>query len=227
MLKTLIQLREGARERADMTHDSDSVNDLEANDYVNEAYHELYDLITSVDDARQFAVNAATPPSVGEHSFRLPLNFYRLVSLHVRRGSYYVPGLPADPAQYAELADNTTTMGPVRYFVRWDINTGERFVFVFPAPTADDLAITYFPQPKELSLDSDSLDNPASWLEFVMVSGAIRMLNKVERDATAQLLAKRQLEMRIKKAVRASDFNSPRMIRDIDYRYGYNGRGSL
>lgn len=223
MQKTLNQLRLGSRDRADMTQDSDSVDDAELNGYVNEAYHELYDLITSVDDARQFAVNATEPPSVGTYSFRLPYDFYRLVSLHVRRGEYYVPGLPADPARYAELADNVIPEAPPRYFVRWDINTGERFVFVFPAPTPETLAITYFPQPKELSLDSDSLDNPASWLEFVMVGGAIRMLNKVERDATALLLAKRQLETRIRKAVRASDFNSPRMIRDIDYRYGYNG----
>lgn len=223
MQKTLTQLRLGSRDRADMTQDSDSVDDAELNEYVNEAYHELYDLITSVDDARQFAVNATKPPSVGDYSFRLPYDFYRLVSLHVRRGAVYIPGLPADPAQYAELADNRSAQTPPRYFVRWHINTGERFVFVFPAPTTDDLAITYFPQPKELSLDSDSLDNPASWLEFVMIGAAIRMLNKVERDATALLLAKRQLETRIRKAVRASDFNSPRMIRDIDYRYGYNG----
>lgn len=228
MQKTLSQLREGSRARADMTHDSDTVDDAEANEYVNEAYHELYDLITSADDARQFVRNATIPPQVGDYSFRLPMDFYRMVSLHVRRGENYVPGLPADPAQYAELADNTAVYGEhgqPRYFVRWDINTGERFVFVFPAPEPANLAITYWPQPAELSLDSDSVDNPASWLEFVEVSAAIRMLNKVERDATAQLLAKRQLTTRIRKAVYASDFNSPRMIRDISYRYGFGSLG--
>jgi len=208
-----------------MTLDSDSVDDTEANLYVNEAYHELYDLITSADDARQFTVNATIPPQVGTYSFRLPSDFYRVVSLHVRRGEYYVPALPADPSMYAELADNPSEIGPPRYFVRWDINTGERFVFVFPAPTPETLAITYWPQPAELSLDSDSVDNPSSWLEFVTVSAGIRMLDKVERDATALLLAKRQLEARIRKAVYASDFNSPRMIRDVAHRYGFGGFG--
>jgi hypothetical protein len=225
MHKTLSQLREGARQRADMTYDSDAIDDIEANGYVNEAYHELYDLITSADDAKQFAVNATVPPQVGEHSFRLPFDFYRLVSLHVRIGGHYVPGLPADPAQYAELAISTYVNAPTKYFVRWDINTGERFVFVFPPPNSEDLAMTYFPQPKELSLDSDALDNPASWLEYTMVSAAIRMLNKVERDATALLLARKQLEARIRKAVYASDFNSPRMIRDVAYRYGFGEYG--
>jgi len=224
MQKTLSQLREGSRQRADMTHDSDAIDDIEANGYVNEAYHELYDLITSADDARQFTVNATIPPQVGEFSFRLPYDFYRVVSVHVRRGEHYVAGLPADPSRYAELADNARgSTGRPLYFIRWNINTGERFVFIFPAPTPEELAITYWPQPAELSIDSDSVDNPASWLEFVMVSGAIRMLDKVERDATALLLAKRQLEARIRKAVYASDFNSPRMIRDISHRYGFGG----
>lgn len=224
MNKTLLQLREGARQRADMTHDSDAIDDIEANGYVNEAYHELFDLITSADDARQFAVNATIPPQVGEYSFRLPYDFYRVVSVHVRRGERYVAALPADPSTYAELADNArNSIGRPLYFIRWDINTGERFVFVFPAPAPEELAITYWPQPRELSLDLDSLDNPSSWLEYVMVSAAVRMLNKVERDATAVLLARKQLEARIRKAVYASDFNSPRMIRDVAHRYGFGG----
>jgi hypothetical protein len=150
-----------------------------------------------------------------------------MVSVHVLREDQYVPALPADPAQFAELADNVTPYAAPQYFVRWDINTGERFVFVFPAPAPEELAMTYWPQPTTLDLDSDSLDNPASWLEFVMVSAAIRMLTKVERDATQLLLAKKQLEQRIKKAVYASDFNGPRTIRDVAYRYGFGGAGGI
>ena len=221
MNRTLKDLRNGARERSDMVSDSGAVGDVEVNTYVNEAYHELFDLITSADDARQFTVNATIPPQVGKFSFRLPNDFYRIVSLHVRRGEFYIPGIPAGSSEYAELADNWNDWARPKYFIRWNINTGERFVFVFPAPTPEELAITYWPQPAELSLDSDSLDNPASWLEYVMVSAAIRMLNKVERDATALVLAREQLKKRIREAVFASDFNSPRVIRDVAHRYGF------
>jgi hypothetical protein len=199
-----------------MVSDSGAVSDAEANQFINEAYHELYDIITGADEARLFTVNATKPPQVGDFSFRLPSDFYRLVSAHVLRDGRYIRAIPADPSVYAELAKNRTDTGiryTPQYFVRWDINTGERFIFVFPAPTTDTLAITYWPQPKELSLDSDSLDNPASWLEFAMVSAGVRMLNKVERDATALLLAKRQLGKRIQKAVYATDFNYPRTVR--------------
>lgn len=221
-MKTLSQLREGARQRADMTLDSDAVSDTLANEFVNDAWHELYDLIVASDNAKLFAVNATTPPKVGEFSYRLPGDFYRLVSLHSRRGEYYIPGIPADPAQYAELADNWYDHAQPKYFVRWHINTGERFVFVFPSPQ-EALAIIYFPQPKVLSVDSDSLDNPASWLEHVMLGAAIRMLTKIERDTSSLMYMQGLLTERIENGVLSMDFNGPRRIRDVAYRYGFGG----
>jgi hypothetical protein len=226
MNKTLLQLREGARQRADMMSDSGAVSDVEANQYINEAFHELYDIITAADEAKLFTVHATKPPQVGPNSFRLPSDFYRLVSVHISRDGRYVRALPADASETAELVSNranSNTRYRYEYQIRWNINTGERFVFVFPAATTDTLAITYWPQPKELSIDSESLDNPASWLEFVMVAAGVRMLNKVERDATALLLAKRQLGKRIQKAVYSSDFNFPRTIRDYSSRQGFGG----
>lgn len=215
MVKNLKQLRDMARSRADMTEDSDAVSDDELNEYINEAYHELYDLITNADEARLFAVNAQGLPQVGTtNEFRLPPNFYRLVSMHVAVSGKYRPGYPADPSSYAELASAGKNLSGYRYFIRWDINTGTRSIFVFPVPTSETLAITYWPAPKELSLDTHMLDNPSSWLELVSVGAAIRMLDKVERDATALLLAKRRLETRIQKAVYASDYHRPRVILD-------------
>lgn len=215
MIKTLKQLREAARARADMIDDSGAVTDAEADDYVNQAYHELYDLITMADEAKLFAVNAFELPQVGEtNEFALPDSFYRLVSMHVLVSGRYVAGVPADPSSYAELAAAGTNLSSYRYFIRWNINTGTRSMFVFPKPTSETLAVTYWPQPRELSLDNHMLDNPASWLELVIVSAAIRMIDKVERDATPLLLAKRRLEERIRRAVYASDFHRPRAVLD-------------
>jgi hypothetical protein len=221
---TLRQLRDGARDRADMANASRTINDEEANSYINEATHELYDLITECDDARLFVTVSQNPQPLGSSGniFLLPQDFYRLVSLSILDGSVYLPGIPADPSKEAELAaltNNSTSKRPF-YFVRWDFNTGVRMVYVYPAPGSSTIAITYWPQPKPLTSDSEQVDNPASWLEFVMTGAAIRMVSKVERDATALLLKKRELETRIMKAVYASDFNSPKMIRDLGYRYG-------
>ncbi len=222
--KTLLELRNDARERADLQHAAQAVDDLTLNTFINQAFHELNDLMITSDDARIFAKNATIPPSVGRFSFRLPYDFYRLISLHVRQHGFWVPGTAADSAQYAELADSQNDYRRPEYFVRWDIKTGERFVFIFPETTdGKDVAITYFPQPVELSIDSDSVDNPASWLEYVSVGAAIRMKDKLELEVGPLLAARNGISKRIEDGIQQQDFNGPRRIRQIAYRYGQRG----
>lgn len=216
--KTLSQLRQDARRAAGLTADADAVPDDTVTTYVNEAYHELYDLIIDADDARVFARNATNPPSVGDHSYRLPGDFYRMISCHVRRGSHYIPAERADPSEMPTLADNQYAYNPPRYFVRWNINTGEWFLFVYPEPDTNTLAITYFPLPKELMKETDQLSNPASWLSFVAYGAAIKMLNQLERDSAAQMIELRKLGQRIEDSVNDLDMHSPAVIRDINGR---------
>jgi hypothetical protein len=85
------------------------------------------------------------------------------------------------------------------------------------------LAVTYFPKPLELSIDSNSLDNPASWLSFVVYGAAIKMLNQLERDPSAQLMELKRLGQRIQDSVSDLDMNSPAFVRDTDGRYDGGG----
>jgi hypothetical protein len=218
--KTLLQLRQDARRTAGYTADSDAVSDPVLDEYINQAYHELYDLIIDADDGRIFATNATNPPSLGDYSFKLPGDFYRLISCHVRRGEHWIPAERADASEYAELASSLSTYHRPKYYTRWKIVTGEWFIFVFPNPGSESLAITYFPAPTELSIDSDSLDNPASWLSFITYGAAIKMLNQLERDPSAQLLEFKRLGQRIQDSVADLDMNSPAFVRDTDGRYG-------
>ncbi len=218
--KTLKQLRLDARRIAGTTADADAVPDDAVNTYINEAWHELYDLIIDADDARIFAKHATNLPVVGDHSFRLPGDFYRLISCHVLRGGKYVPAERADPAEKATLADNQSPCGPPRYFINWFVETGEWFVFTYPAPEAKMTAVTYFPVPTELDLDADSLSNPSSWLAFVSHGAAIKILSQLERDTTAQMIELRKLGQRIEDSVNDLDMNSPAIVRDTDGRSG-------
>ena len=223
-MTTLLQLRTGARQRADMSDDSGAVPDTELTEYVNEANSELYDLITDADEARLFAVNATKPQQVGDYSFRLPQNFFRMVSVDVLVDNYYRAAVPADPAEFAQLAKNRTGSNREyrpKYLTRQDYNTGEWFIFVFPAPTEDTLVITYWPRPAKLTLDSDKINDDESFAEFIKIGAAIRMLNKVERDATALVFARKRLEKRIRKNIYATDFNHPRVVRDLSDRSGF------
>jgi hypothetical protein len=220
MQKTLAQLREESYLKADLKNGASSVPTALANVFVNEAWAELYDKLISADDGRLFAINATIPPKVGEHSFRLPWDFKHLCSLHIRRGNYYVPGVRADAAQMAELADNEYDFGQPRYFVRENPATGEEFVFIYPEPAAADVSVTYFPECKYLSLDSDELANKGQRLEYVTLGTAIRMLNRIERDASQQVAALKACEKRIVGSIHNMDMNSPKRIRELAYRHG-------
>jgi hypothetical protein len=221
--KTLLQLRQDARRAVGLTADADAISDLTLDEYINQSYHEVYDLIIDADDGRIFAENATNPPAVGEFSFRLPGDFYRLISCHVRRGERWIPAERADASEYAELASSVSRYHRPKYYTRWRIKTGEWFIFVFPNPGSESLAITYFPKPLELSVDSDKLDNPASWLSFVTYGAAIKMLNQLERDPSAQLMELKRLGQRIQDSVADLDMNSPAFVRDTDGRYGGGG----
>lgn len=220
MQKTLSQLRTEAYLKADLKDGISAIPTTLANVFINEAWAELYDKMIAADDGRMFAINATKPPKVGDYSFRLPLDFKHLCSLHVRRGSYYTPAVRADAAQMAELADNEYDWSQPRYFVREDPASGEEFVFIYPSAESDEVAITYFPEPKYLSIDSDELANKGQRLEFVTLGAAIRMLNKIERDAGQLVAAMKAAEKRIVGAIHNMDFNSTKRIREMAYRYG-------
>jgi hypothetical protein len=224
MAKTLQQLREDARRAADLTEDSDAVNDLTLNNYINEAFHELYDLIIDADDGRIFAKNAMLLPKIGTYTFLLPSEFYRLISCHVFMGSEYIPAQRADPSEYAELADGLTQYSIPRYFVRWDLNLGVQTIYIFPEPTSETVAITYFPRPKVLSVDGEGIDCPASWYSFIAWAAAIKMLAQLERDSSAHFIELRRLAQRIEDSVGDLDMNSPAVVRDST---GRNRGGSF
>jgi hypothetical protein len=214
MAKTLQELRQDARRAADLTHDSDAVNDLTLNTYINEAFHELYDIIIDADDGRIFAKNAMQLPQLGDFTFLLPTELYRLISCHVLMGSSYVPAVRADPSEYAELADGLSHYAAPRYLLRWDINIGTQFLAIFPAQTTETVAITYFPRPKTLSSDGEFIDLPASWISFISWGAAIKMLTQLERDASAHFIELRRLAQRVEDSVGDLDMNSPAVVRD-------------
>ena len=224
-MKTLKQLREEAYLKADIPEESAAIDTTLANLYVNEAWCELYDIIISADDARTFALNAQITTSLGAgtHGFLLPERFYHMCSVHVLRNNVYIPAIQADPSQYAELADDTSDLGQPRYFIREDADSGVCLIYVFPEPSVEALAFTYFPEPKLLEDDADALSNRGQRLEFVTNGAAIRMLQKVERDPSDLQKMQTACFRRITDTYINRDFNNPRRIRDISYRFGFDG----
>jgi len=212
-----------------MTSESDAVSDEELTEYVNDAYAELYDLIVDADDARLFAKNAGLLLDVGEKSYLLPEDLYRLVGVHAKIDSQYRSCERADSSEYASLAlqrhEPQFWHRSPRYYFRWDLSTGQKSLFLLPEKVGD-VAVVYIPQPRVFVDDDDRVDNPAQWMKFVEVTAAISMLDKVEREATALLIQKKNIGQRIEDAVNDIDQHSGAKIRDVTSRQNAFG-GSL
>lgn len=230
MLRTLAELKNDVRNRADLHKDGNVVSDAEMTSYINMAFDEMYDMMITADDARTFTKNAGVLSQTGDNEYTLPPDMYRLVSVHDRsNGQYYTQASPADASIYASLSSREYSGYPTRrrlYFFRWDPASGERKLYVFPAPNSpENLAVTYFPQPVVLTEADDKVDNPAFWLEYVVVTAGIKCLNKIERDSSALMLDKKELTRRIKKAISNLDMSGPTRIRRMHSTDFYSGGG--
>ena len=218
-LKTLSQLRNGARRRADMEDDGNFVDDPEATDYVNDGIGDLFDLMIDGDSASLFAINAPTLTKVGDNAYSLPSDFYRLVSIDLFVGGRYFSGVPGDVRHLARMASRPPDKREFRYFLRFSPTTGAKQVFVFPELDVANIAIVYLPEGPTLVNDSDTFDGLNMWSEYVEVAAAIEMLIKDEQDTTALEFKLRRLEKRIRDHIRDIDVGLPAQIRDVAHIY--------
>ena len=220
--RTLVELRTDARRKADMEDDGNFISDAELTDYVNESIADLYDLMIDGETSQLFAKNAPILVQVGTNSYELPSDFYRLTSIDLQVGGFYIPGIPGDARETARLASNPPTEQHFKYFVRWDLTTGRKFVFIYPEIDENNLAIVYVPEAPTLVTDTDPVDGPNRWHEYIAVDAAIKMLQKQEQDTTALEFRLRRLEARIKDHIRDIDVGIPQQIRDLAHVYEHS-----
>lgn len=220
-LKTLLELRTGSRQRADLEEDGNVIDDVEANDYVNESVAELWDLVVEGDGAQLFAKNAPILTKTGDNSYILPSDFYKLVSVSYSTGGEYVQGQPFDSAETAVVAANPPTPENFVYSLRLGTLALEDHIFTFPALDEDKLAVVYIPESPILSADTDSVDGINYFHSFVMYSAASKMVDKVGLDSTHLLLRLRRLEERIRHHIRTLDGHYPAVIREVSSHIGH------
>ena len=218
-LKTLAQLRNQARSRADMEDDGNFVDDAEANDYVNESVSSLFDILADGDSSQTFAVSAPVLSQIGTNAYALPGDFYKLLSLDLFIGGRYIPAVPADVRQMASLAADPPQKEDLRYILRFDMSTGGRFVYVFPEVDPSALSVVYIPEPTVLVSDTDTFEGMNNWVEFVVVDAALKMLQKQEQETGPLQASRDRLVRRIRDHVRDIDQGTPAKIRDVSHLY--------
>lgn len=214
MSVTFAQLRERARNRADMTG-SLFVSEAELGDYVNASAQELYDVLVASFQDYYLSVTANTTLTVGQDSITLPTDFYKLRGIdRLLDGSSEWQTL--QPFSFAERNDRQGMVGLTSYVytdsgIRYRIQSNT--VKLTPA---DDCAGTYrvwyIPRMPLLVNDSDSFDGINGWEDYVVVDAAIKMLMKEESSTTGLERQKTALLKRIQDMSVQRDSGSPEVI---------------
>ncbi len=216
MAKTLSQLREMVRQKADIENDGFHTDDTEVDSYINDSIKLLHSLLVDGTDGQLFAKNAGVLTKLGTYSYQLPSDFSQLVSVDVRAQDRYIRSFEADPQDYAQLTDLDTWSHwmPRRHFLRWSIEQGRAELFIFPEPDATaDVAVQYVPSAPVLSLDADTLNWPDFWYQWVVLDAAIQARNKEESFTQPLMNEREKVERRIRDHIRSMNVGEPRTIR--------------
>jgi hypothetical protein len=225
--KTLAQLREYTRQRADVENDGRHTDDAEVDALINASVEFLHSMLVDGTDGTLFAKNASGLTKLGDNSYQLPSDFSQLVSLDIKSGGVYLRSQQADPQDYAQLTLNSYGgQNFYNHLLRWNTAQGRGELFIFPAPTNTiDIAVQYIPEPPVLSTDSDTLNWPTFWYQWVVLDAAIQISIKEESDPSALLGERNKVEKRIRDHIRSMTPTRIKQIRRV--KRGYYDRFRL
>lgn len=240
-LRTLDEIVTQVRRRADMEN-TQFVTDAEIQQYVQDSYGELYDLIianagvdhfratldfSTIADQATYNLNdrlGLTPPF--DSPFTSPKNVYKTIGMEVLLQGYYRPIRPGrrmdlgapDMSQVWSKPDDLT------YHLHTVMGAGGSYqaVTFFPVPSGVySCRLHYIPSPADLAGEADSstsvlLNSYSGWDEYVIVDAAAKCLEKEESDA--RHLYKRKVEVAARIAWHAQTMNNdgPGRVRNVD-----------
>lgn len=198
------EIKTRAKQRAEKENDN-HVGDEEWNDYINESYQELWDIVVDA-YAHHFATSTDFTLSGSTYTQALPADFYELQSLDRdpdTRHRYDVPSF---------LWEERNTTGQVSYRIR-----GNLLVIEPRERAAGTYRLWYTPGAAELTADtgaSGTLDAAVErWAEYVTVGAAMKALAKEESDTTHLERRLALIEARIRR--RAKNRGQVKRVVDI------------
>jgi len=227
---TLAQLRQQARERADMTN-STFVGDSELTNYINKSIAELYDILVQCYGSDYYVA--------------APIEFFTTSNLTtydiptILAGGYGGTGVSSGNSFYKIMGlDAKVNSGEWSTIPRFGFNERNRFqrfgiwdrlgitnfryrivgnnLILAPMPTsAIPMRFWYVPAAPVLVADADIYDDINQFSEYVIVDAAIKMLQKEESDVSVLLAEKVALKRRIEEAGNNRDIGKPEAIGDI------------
>lgn len=226
---TLLQLRNQARQRADMEN-STFIADSELNAYINSSYAELTDILVGVFEDYNLKSGAISVVS-GTDTYPLPADFYKLrgVDLVIDANGNSVTLKPFSfnerNAYLFTPTWNVVGLSYLRYHMQ-----GNNIRFVPIPNSTQSIKLWYIPAITQLSADGDTLDGVNGFEEYIIIDAAIKMLIKEESDTTALMMQKEALRKRVESMAPNRDAGACERVSDvtktIPYEFWAFGEGS-
>lgn len=229
---SLGSLRLQAQQRADRVN-SNFITVPEWNQYINQSYFELYDILVQKFGNEYFVASPYQFSTTGVQFYNLPSDFYKLlgVDLGVSPGNNAwltlrkFEFISRNRYVYPQITTNLLGVAGMRYRLM-----GNQLELIPPPQAGQMLQIWYVPRMTELLQDTDTVDGVSGWVEYIIVDAAIKALQKEESDVSVLMSQKMALLDRIEAAAENRDAGEPETISDAR-RYtdlwgtGYGGDG--
>lgn len=222
MTVTLLQLKNAARQRADMSGSAGPdqfVDDAELTGYINASLAEFNDLVVAKNLLNYVTSSVFTLAGNTSNTnyYTLSSSFYKLAGVDRL--------LDGDPSSgtavwydVMKFAFNERNFGNNPIFplfrppyVRYRI-IGNRLTFMPAQSSAGTYQIWWYPQAPVLVGDNDTIDETQFWWDYVVVDAAIKMLNKEESDVSVLAAQKLALKERIEAMAADRDYGQPEQI---------------
>lgn len=231
---TLGQIRLMSQQRADRVN-SNFVTLPEWNTYINQAYFELYDLLTTVYEDYFLAPPVQINTDGTSQQYALPDGtnykggvfggsagnpspvFYKLMGVDCglnQQGNAWVTlkkfnFIGRNRFVFPNISSTFLGVFNLQYRLM-----GNNLYFI-PTPSGGQiLRVWYIPRVNQLLKDNDMLDGVSGWSEYVVVDAAIRALQKEESDVSVLMVQKQALKQRIEETAMNRDAGQGDTISD-------------
>jgi len=233
---TLAELRNAARERADMKNQSGDytnafITDSALNSFINQSYFELYDILVGAYGENYFVASPYYINTDGVNQFfNLPADCYKVLGVDVQVSSpvannawWTLKEFPFAERNKFAVPNTQLYFGitNLRYRIQGDQ------LWLVPLPQINQtIRIFYVPTMTTLSADSDQVQGVSGWTEYIIVDAAIKMLQKEESDVSVLMAQKQALLQRIQAMAQNRDAGMPGTVADAQSSnsfYPYSG----
>jgi len=219
---TLLQLRDSAKDRADLTN-STRIDDTQWNEYINKSKDALYDLLLSAYGSDYYANPTPTIVSIinGTDTYSLPSDFYKLNLLEYKIDNNTFKSIKPFSLATKNNTSNNYYYGRLSPDFRYKIH-GSKLI-LYPLPNSNlTLNLWYTPLATNLVIDSDSLNGFNGWEEYITIDCAIKAARNEETDTVELERDLMRITKRLEEMAENRDMAFPAKIQDTNRNYYYD-----